>query len=54
MEIVGRLAAGDRVPLIARRCTSAQAPCATMYRKLGVNSQQELMTLLQHAGEDEN
>jgi DNA-binding CsgD family transcriptional regulator/PAS domain-containing protein len=58
MEIVGRLAAGDRVPLIARSlylgASTVRNHLTAVYRKLGVNSQQELMTLLQHAGEDEN
>ncbi len=50
LEIVARLLLGDRVPLIARTLFLGQSTVrnhlTSVYRKLGVSSQQELMTTL--------
>jgi DNA-binding CsgD family transcriptional regulator len=50
LEIVGRLLAGDRVPAIATALFISQSTVrnhlSSVFRKLGVNSQQELISLL--------
>jgi PAS domain S-box-containing protein len=50
LKIVARLNAGERVPMIARQLFLSQSTVrnhlASVYRKLGVRSQQELLTLL--------
>jgi PAS domain S-box-containing protein len=53
MEIVTRLLAGDRVPLIARSLflgeSTVRNHLSSVFRKLGVNSQQELLSALRPA-----
>jgi DNA-binding CsgD family transcriptional regulator len=50
IEIVTRLVRGERVPLIAKAMFLSQSTVrnhlTSVYRKLGVGSQQELITLL--------
>jgi DNA-binding NarL/FixJ family response regulator len=50
LDIVRRLAAGDRVPTIAASLYISQSTVrnhlSTVFRKLGVHSQQELIVLL--------
>jgi DNA-binding NarL/FixJ family response regulator len=50
LEIVTGLLAGERVPMIAGRLHLSQSTVrnhlTSVYRKLGVNSQQELLTVL--------
>ena len=57
LEIVTRLSAGDRVPLIARSMflgeSTVRNHLTSVYRKLAVSSQQELVTLLRAATESQ-
>jgi DNA-binding CsgD family transcriptional regulator len=55
LEIVARLLAGDRVPVIAKRLFISQSTVrnhlSSVFRKLGVDSQQQLIDLLRHPGD---
>jgi DNA-binding CsgD family transcriptional regulator len=50
LEIATRLLAGDRVPLVARSLFLSESTVrnhlTSVYRKLGISSQQELLNLL--------
>lgn len=56
LEIAGRLLAGDRVPLIARSLflsdSTVRNHLTHVFRKLGVGSQQELLTILRPARQE--